>query len=668
MIELQQAHILSAAPLALTTRVVAETPARTIAWQVTNPGPGAFHGVVRLVLPLPDDLRAPWFMVPGFLYGENRRASQWAPRMYARFDPAVTAPREMASSWWDLPADRTAAPLVYAHEGTRCFALASAPHYEASAGVASDDPEPQVGVGFSAGAAGHYLRINVPATEEPFNSSRRPDRAAVIRRVCLPAGASLRGTLLVFDFAGTRHDYQRVMETYHAVVGAAHEPAPLPEIVPLMRDAAHGILAHHHAAGNYFIYSRPYDPVIEQIANARGITSEWHQMMTGFVGGFPVCLALLLAAQRTGDAAPRDVARLVADRICREGVSPSGLFWADFAPRQVVTPNGSFPNPLCPSGRNEWGSGWLAGTTRVHSRTVADACNALAAMIEVERATHPDSPSLPLWEGALLRNLETALDLQLADGSFGQYYDAVARTIAKPDGCGGLLWLPAMVKAIRLGLGGPALAARMRSALRRAADAYGAYVDAEYIWGAPEDNDSPTSEDGMNAVLAYADLYEFSGDPRDLARARLAADWLLTFRKTYNERLPPLSLMGRYGMRSKGGDYASASNNHLHVFEVLVTRQLCQLTRWTGNPYYRERARDHWAFVCQYLSRCDGMYNGFRGAMAEQFYWCDYGSWGKWQPPAYHHQKGNMAPFTALWCIAVLLSAAPDAEREFMGG
>jgi hypothetical protein len=60
------------------------------------------------------------------------------------------------------------------------------------------------------------------------------------------------------------------------------------------------------------------------------------------------------------------------------------------------------------------------------------------------------------------------------------------------------------------------------------------------------------------------------------------------------------------------------------------------------------------------------MFNGFRGAMAEQFYWTNWGSWGgRYHTPSYHRQKGNMAPFTAIWCISVLLQAAPDVAREF---
>jgi len=613
---------------------------------------------------LPGQLRRPWLMVPGFFYGENRRIDQLG-KTCPRFDPAVAEPSEMTANRWDFPADRTAAPLVYAHAGGRCFAVASEPHYGQDGEVRSDDPEPQVGVGFGHDGTSGTIRFSIPACDEPFTYTNSPANAPTIRRVRIAPGAGVSGRLYVHDFAGRRHDYQRVLEHYWRAIAADHPPAEVPEIAALTDDAIHGILAGHYLPEeNYFIYCRPYHPVLEQIANARGTTIEWHQMLTGFVGGFMICHSLLAGARITGNDDARRAAIRVADRICAEGLSPSGLFWADLTPRTVNTPAGPLPNPLF-GDRNEWGSGWLSGTTRVHSRTISDACDHLAAMLVAEQRDRPDNPSLPLWREALAKNLRTALDLQLPCGCYGQYYDAVARTVIKEDGCGGLLWIPAMLKALDAGVGDEALAGRMKDSVVRAAEGYAPYVRDENIWGAPEDNDSPTSEDGMNAVMAYCDLYAWTGDARMLELARTAADWMLTFRKTYNQIMPADSLIGRYGLRSKGGDYASVSNNHLHVFEVLCTRHLCRLSEWTGSDYYRARAREHWGFVCQFLSRCDGMFNGFRGAMAEQFYWCDYGSWGRWRPADCYAQKGAMAPMTAVWCIAVLPLGAADVMREF---
>lgn len=677
---LDGAHVLQAAPLTISLRVLADGGTRRIVrWMVRNPGPSAFRGVLRLTIAWPEGFQKPWLLVPGFFYGENRRANEWRPKLYPRFDPACSAPAAMTSSWWDFAADRTSSPLVYLHEGERFFAVASDPHVAFSKGVTSEDPEPQVAVGFGSrnGDSG-WTRFSWPACEEPFAYANGVEAAPSIRRCVIPRGGWISGVLRWYAGKGPRSAYRGIIEDYHRAMAARHPAAAMPETIALVRDGARGILdGHYEETKNYFVYSRAYDPVIEQIGNSRGITMEWHQMLTGFVNGFPICHALFRAADLTGDPRPMEIARRVADRICREGVSPSGFFWADYTPRTVTTPLGEIPNPLFaerqnlvpdPSlgGRNEWGSGWLSGKTRVHSRTISDACVHLADMILHDMKRGGKTEALLSWRAALRKNLQAAMDLQIASGSYGQHYDAVERTILKKEGCGGLPWISALLRARKIWADDAPFVARIERSVRRAADAYAAHVEQDNIWGAPEDNDSPTSEDGMNALVAYAELYETFGEKHDLTLARRAADWMLTFRKTYNQILPPDSLMGRYGLRSRGGDFASAANNHLHVFGVLCTRHLCRLARWTKNASYREQAREHWAFACQYLSRVDGMYNGFRGAMAEQFYWTNWGSWGGRYPvPRWHLQKGNMAPFTAIWCLAVLLLAAPDAIAEF---
>jgi hypothetical protein len=605
-------------------------------------------------------------MIPGFLYGENRRLGQRSPKLYPRYDPNASEPADMVSCWLDVAAERTAAPLVYAYEDGRCFTLASVPHYRNRGDNPAEDDEPQVSIGFRHDGQEGYLRVSIPACEEPFAYTNDPDAEPIIRRIVLPPGASLSGRIMFYERSGERHEYHRIIEDYYRRLAAEHPPAELPRVQGLVWDGVHGLIdGHYHRAGNYFIYSRPYDPVVEQIANSRRSTAEWHEMLTGFVNGFPVCNALLKAHALTGAHGAREVALRVADRICRDGVSPSGLFWAGFTPGRVVTPNGQFPNPFSDGDDDAWGSGWQEDDNHLHARTISDACYHLAGMLELELSSEVPHKHLPLWRNVLRSNLTTAMRAQRSDGCFGQIYDARTGDLVREKGCGGLPWIPAMIRAHRMGLGDETFRDQLRASVLRAADGYAPYLKAENVWGAPEDNDSPTSEDGQNAVIAYTSLYEFTGDERYLDLARRAADWMLTFRKTYNQVMPPGSLMGTYGLRSTGGDYASASNNILHVFEVLSTRHLCRLSEWTGNAYYRDRARDHWAFACQYMSRVDGMYNGFRGAAAEQFCWTNFGSWNGWKPPAYHHQKGNMVPFTAIWCIAVILLAAPDAHTFF---
>ncbi len=675
-------HVSVAAHLALElerTAGPAASGAEIVHWRVANRSTTEFRGVFRLEMALPDTHPNPWFMIPGFLYGENRRIGKGAREdCYPRFDPAVEVPRRMASNHWDFAADRTSYPLVYAWQGDRCFAFAPEPHVQLSAGCESEDWEPQVSIGLRCNGRGGMVRLSFPACEEPFTYSRSTQSGPTIRRVRIPAGGSVSGVVHILAFAGVRHDYQRVLEYYYDTVGARSTAAQADAPLALMRDAVHGIVDwHYHETRNYFVYSRCYDRIAEQIANGKGVTLEWHQMNTGFVSGFPVCWGLAAAGRLLGDARARDVARRVADRICREGVSPSGLFWADFRPGVIEERNGRFPNALAPDGKDAWGSGWWPEPDAVHARTIADANYALANLIIEETAADSASPSLALWRGALRGNLDAILELQLSSGSYGAVYDAVRRRMRREAGCGGLLWIPALLTACEVFRDDPAYVQRLEESVRRAGAAYAANVEDEYIWGAPEDNDSPTSEDGLNAVLAYHALYRRFRDPGDLRLLTLAAEWMLSFRKSYNQIFHPQTLIGAYGLRSKGGDFASCANNHLHIFEVMTTTALCDLTRWTGREYFRRRAFEHWAFTQQMLCRVDGQYNGFRGALAEQFYWTNWSCFGQdtraieadgftgtWDPGPHHRQKGNLTGFTALWCINIILLGADMVLRE----
>lgn len=679
---LRKTNVLADSPLdwSWTAEPVPGQPGITLlCWRVINKGTTAFHGTLVVAEAFPEGMQLPWIMLPGLLYGENRRVGIGAREEdYPRFDPAAEHPSRMDSNSWNFAADRMSHTLVYAYENGRCFALVSRPHVTMGLGCISDDWEPQVSMGFKCDGRGGEARIVFPACEEPFTYANSTQSGPTVRRVLIPPGVAVSGEAWRIEFKGTRHDYQRILEFFYATVGAADEAAEAADPIELMRDGVHGIVDwHYNEPKNYFVYSRCFDRVSEQIANHRGFSLEWHQMNTGFVSGLPICWALSVAANHLGDNHAREVARRVANRICTEGISPSGLFWADFRPGSVEERNGRLPNPLCPDGQDKWANGWWSEPDCVHTRTIADANYALANLILSERKQPDSDSSLPLWERALRGNIEAILRLQLPSGSYGAVYQAVEGRMHREEGCGGLLWIPALLTACKVFADDTEFVGRLEKSVRRAGEVYAANVEDEYIWGAPEDTDSPTSEDGLNAVLAYGDLYRRFGEQRHLQLMRLAADWTLSFRKAFNGRFHPKTLIGAYGMRTKGGDYASASNNHLHIFEVMITAHLHDLSRWTGNDYYRRRAEEHWRFTQQMLVRVDGQFNGFRGALAEQFYWCNWsvfgqdtlaiepnGFKGNWDPGPHHRQKGNMAGYSTLWCISVVLLAADMMLRE----
>ena len=110
MVRLHKDHVLSDAPVVLNVDACPSGEVVEIFWRLANPGPATFHGTLRLCLVIPDTFSNPWFLVPGFFYGENRRRDQKPSKQYPRFDPACRAPAEMTANAWDFAADRTAAP------------------------------------------------------------------------------------------------------------------------------------------------------------------------------------------------------------------------------------------------------------------------------------------------------------------------------------------------------------------------------------------------------------------------------------------------------------------------------------------------------------------------------------------------------------------------------
>lgn len=667
MIELFLDHTLKSARLDLElTSLHDDDGAVSYQWVLSNRDKTEFEGVARLVLKSQNSEGNWWPMIPGLFYGENRRVGQRVgAKRYPRFDPSTVEPShdDMISNYWDFSADKTAMPMVLLHDGDQWLGLAGSPHFEVFQGDAELDchDEPQIGVGFAVDENTVQLRLNVPGCDEPFTHSNRTDRQATIRRLRLSAGASIGGELVIYRYKANRDGYRQAVRHFRDKLTSdpSNAPAASPEIRPAMHDAVHGVIqGHYDEKKNLLFYSRPYDPVIEQVANGRGTTFLWAQMLTGFVGVIPVCRGLLRAAYQLGDDKACDVATRLLDRVCKEGVSPSGLFWAGYTPKRVETAMGEMDNPIFGNRESEWGSGWYPGGDRVHARTVSEASAELAGLLLDMHNSEAFTDPLPTqWVKALKQTLETALTLQLEDGTFGQVYDGKSGEVVESMGCGGLPWLTAAGRARRLGILDSDMEQRWAEACQRAAKGYQAYLDDAVLWGAPEDNDSPSSEDGLNALTAFAEWYRWTGEMPALDLAQRSADWMLTFRRTFNQRLPEQSLMGRYSLRSRGGELASSCNNHLHVYGAMATTDLLALSKWTGDPVYASEAHAMWCFTAQYLSRCDGMFNGFRGAMAEQFYWTDWGSWSGWPTPAYHHQKGNMAPLTAVWVLGVLLNA-----------
>jgi hypothetical protein len=150
--------------------------------------------------------------------------------------------------------------------------------------------------------------------------------------------------------------------------------------------------------------------------------------------------------------------------------------------------------------------------------------------------------------------------------------------------------------------------------------------------------------------MAYAALYRSTGESRWLSLARSAADWMLTFRYSYNVEFGPATLLGRYGFATRGGDQASPSNQHLHAYGLVCTRELHELSEWLDDDYYRECADDALACFRQLLPLRDGDVNAYRGMITERYYQTSC-----FQPP------GMLLTLSHAWSAGVLLLGCEDA-------
>lgn len=632
-------------------------------------GADGFSGHAALTVNL-HAATAPWFLLPGFFYGQGRKNDHLP---YPQLGEAGTDPWIAPS--WDVALERLTMPLALVHLDDRWLGFDASPHYDIhppqhNTPAAWGDDEPQIGLGFSWEGSNVTLRLNLPAIEQPVRLTGHTRNAPMAKRLNLPPCGELHLSLGWWDRPGDNHGYAPILHAVYAGLRGDHPPAPVRYPHAELADtAAHGLRAWHWVEDpGYMVYTTPFLRGAEFNSNNRGVSLGWHFEATGFVGGFPVAYGLLWHGTRHGNPESVRIAERLLTRLCRDATAPCGLFRTSFHPGSAHTPNGIFPNPAPvgavntdPTGTTPfYGSCWQPDQNHLHARTTADASLFLARCLHL---LAPDHPSYAMWRGTLRRSLEAALATQLDDGRFGQILDSVSGAVVKEEGDGGLVWIPALFHAASLFPDDPDFQARLRAAMIRAGGGYQAHVEADWIAGAPEDVSlAPSSEDGYNAVMAYAALHRVDGETRWLDTLRRAADWTLTWRKAYNIRFHPRNILGAGEFRTSGGDLASCHNNHIHLYGLVCLEDLAYLSRVTGEAVYRERAEDHARFAFQLLCCVDGEWGGQRGMCDEQFYTTDWSMWRGWDPGEAHVQKGTIFGFSHSWCVNMILLGLSQIE------
>jgi hypothetical protein len=538
-------------------------------------------------------------LVPAVFYGDNGsgNASTHFPRLGPLNHQNFTSPT------WDFASERTALPAVFLEDGRSMPWLAVAPT--------------GTGVGFDLSRGHEELRVHSPGVERPYAHDRMGDAPVEPLRTVAP-GETLEldlwyGTSRHADASGVAKVQRALQREWNAASPRPLDEKTLGDVASAARD---GLLTWHY---------RPEvgrDVLVEAVDFE--LKSFRPDMHVGWVSGTPAAFALLRHGVREKDAAAAEAGRKVLDTVA-SGLSPSGLFYGEWTSRG-------------------WKSGWNGDARKVQARTLAEATLFLVRALALEGVeAHPD------WAKAVRSNLDVVLRSMDRSGNPGSFYDQNTGEVLDRRGTGGLLWVSALSEAARV-LGD----SRYQKAAVRVGESFEPALRAGRLLGAPEDIGlTPSSEDGYNALLATLALYESTHEARWLSLAKLSADWMLTFRWSYDVVFPKGSTLDQRGLQTRGADAASPSNNHLHNYGMIVSDELVRLSGYLHDPWYAQRAQDHLAAFVKAIALKDDAFGvpQKRGMMAEQLYTANWSTEGR---------AGELGAQSHAWVLGLLLLASED--------
>jgi hypothetical protein len=575
-------------------------------------GPVPTEARVRVSATLPD-AADPYWLIPGLFYGENRPAGN--SRLYPRFarttdEPAD--PQRFVSPAWSFRTDRAATPAVFVWGTSGGLALAV--DERSSLGL--------TGIGFTHDDDTAYVHADFPYREEPVSYVGNGHPVAPLAESHLwQPGERHTLELCLYQLPADRHAYAPVLREQHAR-SATRPLRPWVDVAHAADLAAYGLHRWHFRADPpVLLETAAFDREFNDNVNGLGDRQAMH---VAWISGIPYAHALLAHGRRQGDDAYVHAGAAVIDHICANR-TPAGTFWGQW------------------TAAKGWGRSWTPVPGGLHARTLAEATLFLHRAVAGERDAGVPRAG---WLAAVRGNLDVAARNQRGDGNLGSLLHADDGRVLSWAGAAGLTWVAALAEAADLD---PAYL----EAARRGGDYYAGFVDAEFLHGAPEDVDlAPTSEDGYAAVIAYVALWRATREARWLDVARRAADWMLTFRYSYDVHFDEHTLLGHHGFASRGADQASPSNQHLHSYGLICLPEMVELATATGDQHYLDRTRENLACFRQFIARADGDFNAYKGMASERYY-----------QTACFQAKGMLLTLSHAWSVGVLLLGCEAALK-----
>ncbi|MDN4072992.1 hypothetical protein [Fictibacillus terranigra] len=555
----------------------------------------------------------PTWMIPGAFYKENR--FEHNERKYPRYDFNDGNHDEMVSDHWAFRSDRAALPAVFAWNDEISGALC----------VEEMSDVGLTGIGFRGNRSHSEIWVNFPYREEPVTFVGDPTpQSADISLYSFEAGEKVHLQLKIYTSSPDLHSYNPFVRQMYRLHQQEHPLNPWMGLDEAAELTADGLYRWHYMPEHRILSeTAAFDRELNN--NVKGLGDRPH-MHVGWVSGVPYAYALLTYGRKKGIQPYVDAAINVLDHIA-SALAPNGTFWASW-----VLGKG-------------WGTGWNPKSTWLQARTISEATLFLIRALSFEKKEgflHRN------WEKAVLSNLNFAVSRQRSDGNLGSYYHCETGNVQEWDGAGGVLWTASLIE-------GGAFFKEEKEVFQETAIKAGHYYERfvldEYIYGAPEDvHLTPTSEDAYNAVVSYVLLYEHDQNDKWLQLAKRSADWLMTFRWTYNIAFPEHTFLHQYDFRSRGADQASPSNQHLHNYGLFCVPEMLRLWTYTGDQYYLDRTRDHISCFLQFIARKDGDFNAYKGMVTERYY-----NTNCFQP------KGMMLTLSHSWCVGLILYATQEA-------
>jgi hypothetical protein len=553
-----------------------------------------------------DDADDPYWLIPGLFYGENRPADN--TRLYPRFARTTDEPADphrFVSPTWSFRADRAATPAVFVWGSSAGLALAV--DERSSLGLS--------GIGFAHDGGKARLHADFPYVEGPVSyvGARQPAEPLADTYRWQP-GERRMVRVCLYRLPADRHAYAPVLRDRHAR-SAAGPLTPWVDVAEAAELAAYGLHRWHFLPQPAVLletvaFDREFNGNVKGLGDRAAMHVAW-------VSGIPYAHALLAHGRRVGNDEYAAAGAAVIDHICAN-LAPAGTFWGQW------------------TADRGWCQSWTPVRDGLHARTLGEATLFLHRAVRAEQAAA--GVLRTDWLDAVRSNLDVAVRNQRGDGNLGSLLHAPDGRVLSWAGAAGLTWVAALAEARDLD---PAYLA----AARRGGDYYARFVDAEFLHGAPEDVDlAPTSEDGYAAILAYVALWRVTREPRWLDLARRAADWMLTFRYSYDVTFDRHTLLGQYDFRSRGGDQASPSNQHLHAYGLICLAEMVELAAATADAHYLNRTRENLACFRQFIARADGDFNAYRGMASERYY-----------QTACFQAKGMLLTLSHAWSVGVLL-------------